>query len=166
MKGRITYEWVMPHINKSCHVERMSHTSSSCVIHTRHDSFRCGMTHSLVIWHDSFRCGMTYLLMICDMTHLLVIWIFHKWRIHMWQDSSRHIERGGFSVCVLFVCLCVCVCVSVYLYLFLLTHSYVTWRIDMWHDWYICDMTHSYVIWLIHMWCDSFISDVNHSNLT
>ena len=53
-----------------------------------------------------------------------------------------------------------------------MTHPYVTWLVDIWHDssiaWhesFICDMTHPNVTWLVHMWHDAFTCDT-HSHLT
>ena len=56
------------------------------------------------------------------------------------------------------------------------THSSVTWlkwwawHVHLWHNLddstYLCDMTHSTVTWLIQLWHDSFKCDMTHSNMT
>jgi len=79
------------------------------------------MTRSYV-WHDSFVC-VTWLIQMCDMTHSYV-----------WYDSF--------------------ICVPRLIHMCDTTHSY------MWHDSFICEMTHSYMTWLIEvsheLWHESF----------
>jgi len=47
-----------------------------------------------------------------------------------------------------------------------MTHSYVTWLIEMWRDSFTCDVTHSHVTWLNPMWRDSLTRDMTHSYVT
>jgi len=47
-----------------------------------------------------------------------------------------------------------------------MSHSRVTWLIDVWHDLFTCDTTHSRVTWLIHVWHESFTCDMTHSRVT
>ena len=45
-----------------------------------------------------------------------------------------------------------------------MSHSRVTWLIDVWHDLFTCDTTHSRVTWLIHVWHGARTCDTNRSD--
>ena len=104
-----------------------------------HDWFICARTHSYVTWiihmfYDSF---------LCTMTHSYVPWLFF-----MWHDT--------------FICDKTCSYVpksSIYD----VTHSRATWRMSfetyLIHD---ISIAHSYVPWRIHMYHDSFMTYLMH----
>jgi len=48
----------------------------------------------------------------------------------------------------------------------IMTHSYLTWLIHMWHDSYVWHDSFICVIWLIHMRHDSFVCDMTHWYVT
>ena len=108
-----------------CHIH-MWH--DFCHIHI-HIDMVCGMTHSYVtclihMWHDSF---------ICDMTHSYMTWL-----IHMWHDSCHMYNGQGIrrQLCALDSCIC-------------------DMTFHIWPAALIYDMTHVYVPWLIQVWHDS-----------
>jgi len=74
---RVTYEWVMPHVNGSCHVWMspgtyewvMSHRNESCHIWMRH------VTYEWVISHVNGSCH-------TRMSHVIYEWVCHIWISH------------------------------------------------------------------------------------
>jgi len=156
-------------MNESCAAASSIIWNVTWLIHTRHDSSICAMTHSYVtwpihMWHDPF---------ICDVTQSYVTWL-----LHMWHDVFICTANRGHR-CVLqphlssgmrhdsFIC-DTTPSYEIFPFICDTTPLHVTWRFHMRSEstssmTHSCDMTHPYVTWPIHMWRDTFIYDMTFS---
>jgi len=147
---------VLQCIYKGPHITRALHPTI-CVWHDWFEwphIFTCHMTHSRVtwpiqMWLDTFTCDLCCSVLQCVAVRYSVLQCIYK---------GPHITRALHpTICVwhdwfewphIFTCH--------------MTHSRVTWPIQMWLDTFTCDMTHSCVTWPNHMWHDTFTCDMTH----
>jgi len=90
--SHVTYEWVMSHMNESCHIW-MSHVTCEYVKSKSPIFIRTVCTLWWVmaysdVWRGSFIC-VTWLIRMCDMTHSYV-WLDLRWLLCVWVDVSCH----------------------------------------------------------------------------
>jgi len=174
--SRVTYGWVMTHMDESCHI-RMRHVS-----HITYDwvtAYECDKIHSFVTW-----------LFICDMTHPYVTWLIYMWHVssilvcdmtYAYISWLSQVVSSATNSPAAFLRMSHVAYVTTEwvmprmneLYEWILpqtltarlpdssmlvrgtTHPHVTWIIHAWHDSSTCDMTHPYMTWLISWLCCS-----------
>ena len=93
----VTYEWVMPHISRSCHIW-MSHVTHECVMSHMNESCHVWMNESCHIWmsHATYEWVMSHMNESCHtwtnescqiwMSHVTYEWVM--WHIHVMSHMN------------------------------------------------------------------------------
>jgi len=165
--SHVTYEWVMPHTNESCHIGMshvtyewiMSHVNELCHIWMRHVTHEHVMSHMMSHTNESCHLWISHVMYEWVMLHSRHIWheSCHVWMRHVTYECIMSHMNESYHIWT-----------RHFTYECTMSHHgmrHITpchthrWRISHMIICMICDMNHSYATRLIHLWHGSFICD-------